>query len=641
MSCDCFSPSVLGCFIPRRSTKMTTTTTKNASGQNTNNNSSKDESPLIVAFGEMLIDFVPNVAGVSLADSMGFLKAPGGAPANVAVAIRKLGGRSAFIGKFGEDEFGYMLVDILKKNEVITDGVCFDSNARTALAFVTLRDDGEREFMFYRNPSADMLLKESELNMGLIQKARIFHYGSISLISEPCRSAHMAAMEAAKQAGLLLSYDPNVRLPLWPSADAAKEGIKSIWKEADIIKVSDDEVAFLTNEDQTKEEVVRKLWFDGLKLLVVTDGEKGCRYFTKKFKGSVSGFSVKTIDTTGAGDSFVGSILTAISKDASLLEDENKLKNALRFANACGAICTTQKGAIPALPDVAMISVEDGLGPEEGYKPWSAALDDGNAIMGPTFSSQDCEVLMMVGLPASGKTTWAENWVKEHPEKHYVLLGTNLALDQTKVNPGYSRFGSYGKAEFSSEGCRSASGNHGPFNSRDGPFGSHSYYVSHLPRHELDRNVSYGGYDPYGRPNVESRNLTPGGDMGSYPAYSGSNINSRPNFESRSSLSAPATNADSYRSCSVNDCYGTPGLKNPSSFRQPDFVSQASSFSYGSPDMHMGESRNPLVDVHGPRVPPLEPRCPPSAPYGSHHGVPPPWSSYRTPPPTQQWHADG
>ncbi|XXG71342.1 hypothetical protein AAC387_Pa07g0622 [Persea americana] len=213
--------------------------------------------------------------------------------------------------------------------------------------------------------------------------------------------------------------------------------------------------------------------------------------------------------------------------------------------------------------------------------------------------------------------------------------------DPYQVNPGYSRFGSYGKAEFSSEGYRSASGNHGPFNSRDGPFGSHSYYVSHLPRHELDRNVNYGGYDPYGRPNVESRNLTPGGDMGSYPAYSGSNINSRPNFESRSSLSAPATNADSYRSCSVNDCYGTPDLKNPSSFRQPDFVSQASSFSYGSPDMHMGESRNPLVDVHGPRVPPLEPRCPPSAPYGSHHGVPPPWSSYRTPPPTQQWHADG
>jgi fructokinase len=130
-----------------------------------------------------------------------------------------------------------MLADILKKNGVNAEGVLFDEHARTALAFVTLKKDGEREFMFYRNPSADMLLKESELKMDLIKKAKIFHYGSISLITEPCRSAHMAAMKAAKQAGVLLSYDPNVRLPLWPSAEAARQGIKSIWNEADFIKV--------------------------------------------------------------------------------------------------------------------------------------------------------------------------------------------------------------------------------------------------------------------------------------------------------------------------------------------------------------------------------------------------------------------
>lgn len=130
-----------------------------------------------------------------------------------------------------------MLVDILKKNGVKTEGVCFDPEARTALAFVTLKKDGEREFMFYRNPSADMLLKESELNMNMIKQAKIFHYGSISLISEPCRSAHLAAMKAAKSAGVMLSYDPNVRLPLWPSPQAAKDGIMSIWKEADFIKV--------------------------------------------------------------------------------------------------------------------------------------------------------------------------------------------------------------------------------------------------------------------------------------------------------------------------------------------------------------------------------------------------------------------
>jgi fructokinase len=308
---------------------------------------------LIVCFGEMLIDFVPDVAGVSLAESTGFLKAPGGAPANVAVAISKLGGQSAFVGKVGDDEFGHMLADILRKNNVNDEGVLFDQHARTALAFVTLKANGEREFMFYRNPSADMLLTEAELNLDLIRRSSIFHYGSISLISEPVRSAHMAAMNAAKQAGILCSYDPNVRLPLWPSEDAARDGILSIWKEADFIKVSDDEVAFLTKGDPQSEENVLSLWYEGLKLLIVTDGEKGCRYFTKDFKGSVSGFSVKTIDTTGAGDAFVGSLLVSIAKDNSIFENEEKLRQALKFSNACGAICTTQKGAIPALPTPA------------------------------------------------------------------------------------------------------------------------------------------------------------------------------------------------------------------------------------------------------------------------------------------------
>jgi len=306
--------------------------------------------PLIVSFGEMLIDFVPDVAGVSLAESGGFIKAPGGAPANVACAITKLGGKSAFIGKVGDDEFGHMLVDILKKNGVNSEGVCYDPHARTALAFVTLKKNGEREFMFYRNPSADMLLQESELNMGLLKQAKVFHYGSISLISEPCRSAHLTAMKAAREAGILLSYDPNVRLPLWPSSDAARDGIKSIWNEADFIKVSDDEVSFLTQGDPQKEDVVLSLWHDRLKLLVVTDGEKGCRYFTKSFKGRVPGFSVKVVDTTGAGDAFVGSLLLSVAKDTSIFDNEEKLREALSFANACGAICTTQKGAIPALP---------------------------------------------------------------------------------------------------------------------------------------------------------------------------------------------------------------------------------------------------------------------------------------------------
>ncbi|PKU84058.1 probable fructokinase-7 [Dendrobium catenatum] len=317
-----------------------------------NDSGNWEKSPFIICFGEMLIDFVPNVSGVSLAEATAFKKAAGGAPANVAVGIARLGGSSAFIGKVGDDEFGHMLSNILKINNVDNSGIRFDTGARTALAFVTLRADGEREFMFYRNPSADMLLKESDLDLHLIKKGSIFHYGSISLIKEPCRSTHLAALKFAKKEGLLLSYDPNLRLPLWPSADAAREGIKSIWEYADVIKVSEQEISFLTGgEDPYSDEVVyNNLFHDNLKLLVVTDGEKGCRYYTKKFHGRVGGFRVKAVDTTGAGDSFVSGLLVHLASNLDIYQDEKKLKEALVFANACGAITVTERGAIPSLP---------------------------------------------------------------------------------------------------------------------------------------------------------------------------------------------------------------------------------------------------------------------------------------------------
>ncbi|XP_030470275.1 probable fructokinase-1 [Syzygium oleosum] len=305
---------------------------------------------LIVSFGEMLIDFVPTVSGVSLAEAPGFLKAPGGAPANVAIAVTRLGGRSAFVGKLGDDEFGHMLAGILKQNGVNGDGINFDQGARTALAFVTLRADGEREFMFYRNPSADMLLKPEELNLELIRSGKVFHYGSISLIVEPCRSAHLKAMQVARDAGALLSYDPNLRLPLWPSPEYAREQIMSIWDKADLIKVSDVELEFLTGSDKIDDESAMSLWHPNLKLLLVTLGENGCRYYTKNFHGAVDAFHVNTVDTTGAGDSFVGALLCNIVDDHSILEDEGRLRKVLKFANACGAITTTKKGAIPALP---------------------------------------------------------------------------------------------------------------------------------------------------------------------------------------------------------------------------------------------------------------------------------------------------
>uniref|UniRef100_A0A5B6ZWD0 fructokinase n=1 Tax=Davidia involucrata TaxID=16924 RepID=A0A5B6ZWD0_DAVIN len=302
---------------------------------------------LIVSFGEMLIDFVPTVSGVSLAEAPGFLKAPGGAPANVAIAVARLGGRGAFVGKLGDDEFGHMLAGILKENGVSGDGILFDQGARTALAFVTLRADGDREFMFYRNPSADMLLTPDELNLELIRSAKVFHYGSISLIVEPCRSAHLKAMEVAKEAGALLSYDPNLRLPLWPSAEEARKQIRSIWNKAEVIKVSEVELEFLTESDKIDDAAALSLWHSGLKLLLVTLGEKGCRYYTKNFHGAVDAFHVKTVDTTGAGDSFIGALLCKIVDDQSVLEDESRLREVLKFANACGAITTTKKRSNP------------------------------------------------------------------------------------------------------------------------------------------------------------------------------------------------------------------------------------------------------------------------------------------------------
>ncbi|KAI3471085.1 hypothetical protein Pfo_027748 [Paulownia fortunei] len=316
------------------------------------NGGSVEESRLVVCFGEMLIDFVPTVGGVSLAEAPSFKKAPGGAPANVAVCIAKLGGSAAFIGKVGQDEFGHMLANILKENKVDNSGVRFDPYARTALAFVTLRADGEREFMFFRNPSADMRLHESELDVNLVKKATIFHYGSISLIEEPCRSTQLAAMGIAKKSGSLLSYDPNLRLPLWPSEDAARKGIMAIWDQADIIKISEDEISFLTEGDNPHDDnvVLTKLFHPNLRLLLVSEGKAGCRYYTTQFKGRVPAVEVKSVDTTGAGDAFVGAILYCLASDVNLFKEEKRLREALFFANACGALTVTKKGAIPALP---------------------------------------------------------------------------------------------------------------------------------------------------------------------------------------------------------------------------------------------------------------------------------------------------
>lgn len=309
-----------------------------------------------ITLGELLIDFVSTESGVSLIEAPAFQKAPGGAPANVAVGLARLGVRSGFIGKVGEDDFGHFLAQTLQKNGVDTSALRFSDQARTMLAFVSLRADGERDFMFYRHPSADMLLSPEELDHDYIGAAKSLHYGSISLISEPSRSATLAAVESAMERGLLISYDPNLRLNLWPSAEMARVGMLTGWQFAQVAKVSREELTFLSGESEL-EAAVKTLWHERLRLLVITEGRDGCRYFTPDAQGHVPGFDVPTIDTTGAGDGFVAGLLAGLfalragqSESLRVGENISKLEQVLRFANAVGALTTTKRGAIPALP---------------------------------------------------------------------------------------------------------------------------------------------------------------------------------------------------------------------------------------------------------------------------------------------------
>ncbi|MEH6874466.1 MAG: PfkB family carbohydrate kinase, partial [Candidatus Competibacter sp.] len=178
-----------------------------------------------ICLGELLIDFVPTVTGTGLTDAPAFIKAPGGAPGNVAVGLARLGVQSAFMGKVGDDAFGHFLANTLAEAGVEVSPLRFSTEARTALAFVSLRADGEREFMFYRHPSADMLFNPREVDVDTINRAKLLHFGSISLIGEPSRSATLYAVDTARVAGCLISYDPNLRLPLWPDASAARDGM--------------------------------------------------------------------------------------------------------------------------------------------------------------------------------------------------------------------------------------------------------------------------------------------------------------------------------------------------------------------------------------------------------------------------------
>jgi len=309
----------------------------------------------VFTIGEALIDFIPEQKGVALKSVSSFERAPGGAPANVSVAVSKLGGESVFIGKLGFDAFGDFLIETLKEAGVETKYIYRTNKANTALAFVSLKEDGDRDFSFYRNPSADMLLEENEIDKNWFNKEDILHFCSVSLIDAPVKKAHIAAIKAVKEIGGLISFDPNIRLPLWENHEEYKKVINEFLKYADIVKISEDELEFITNIKEEEKAINYILSYENIKILIITKGKNGASAYFNNSKVSVEGYNVKVVDTTGAGDSFIGAFLYKLSKyniDINNISNISKseMEEMLKFANAVAALTTTNKGAISSLP---------------------------------------------------------------------------------------------------------------------------------------------------------------------------------------------------------------------------------------------------------------------------------------------------
>ncbi|MCT4598841.1 MAG: carbohydrate kinase [Vallitalea sp.] len=305
----------------------------------------------VVAIGEALIDFTP--LGKSDRGNQIFERNPGGAPANVLAYLAKLNKKTAFIGKVGNDQFGYFLKDTLCNNKIDTKGLKFDEQINTTLAFVHLKEDGDREFSFYRNPGADLNLKNDDIDYEIVKNTKILHFGSLSLTDNPARATTFKVLDYAKQHNILISYDPNLRQPLWADLDLAKKMIIEGLRYADIVKISEEELDFITGIDDVEKgsDNILKL-YNNIKLLFVTLGDKGSYYKTNNTDGFVGGFKVEAVDTTGAGDSFLGGILyniLTLDKKVGQLTN-NDLHDIVKFSNAGASIVTTRYGAISVMP---------------------------------------------------------------------------------------------------------------------------------------------------------------------------------------------------------------------------------------------------------------------------------------------------
>ena len=302
----------------------------------------------VIALGELLIDFTMN--GQSEQGNNMFEACPGGAPCNVLALLNKMGKKTAFIGKVGKDQFGALLRDTITEAGIDASNLMVDENVNTTLAFVHTFPDGDREFSFYRNPGADMMLTADEVNPEVVKDTKVFHFGTLSMTHEGVREATKKAVETAKANGCLVSFDPNLRPPLWSSLDLAKEQMEYGFGKCDILKISDNEIQFVSGKEDYDEGIAYLQEIYNIPLILLTMGKDGSRAYYKAMRVERPGFSVKAIETTGAGDTFCGSSLNyLVDHDFENLTEE-QLGEMLTFANAAAALVTTKKGAIKAMP---------------------------------------------------------------------------------------------------------------------------------------------------------------------------------------------------------------------------------------------------------------------------------------------------
>lgn len=309
----------------------------------------------VVALGELLIDFTDS--GVSEQNNSVFEANPGGAPCNVLAMLKKLGKECAFIGKIGNDIFGRILTDVVKEVGISTEGLVVDPYYNTTLAIVKTYENGERDFSFYRHPGADMMLKADEVNLELIRSAKIFHFGTLSMTDPEVREATKKAIECAKEEGLIVSFDPNYRAPLWNSEADAKEQIAYGLSVCDVVKISDNEIEMMTgiaDFDQSAAMLLQQ--YPNISLLNLTAGRDGSYAFYKDkkvYRGITHNDGV--IEKTGAGDTFCGSMLNFVLEHGLADLTEKDLGDMLTIANTAAYLVTTKKGAIRSMPEKSRI----------------------------------------------------------------------------------------------------------------------------------------------------------------------------------------------------------------------------------------------------------------------------------------------